>query len=63
MKLEFSPEQISVLDKALQQLPYYVAAPLIKHINAQIQQQFDCSVDANDTPSGKTTQKDKFSGD
>lgn len=39
MKLEFSLEQLSVLDKAIQQLPYYVAAPLIDCINKQVVEQ------------------------
>lgn len=36
MKIDFSMEQLAILDKAIQQLPYYVAAPLIQHINVQI---------------------------
>ena len=39
MKIEFSIEQLSVLDKAVQQLPYYMAAPLIAHINKELQKQ------------------------
>lgn len=39
MKIDFTIEQISVLDKAIQQLPYYVASPLISHINQQIEEQ------------------------
>lgn len=39
MKINFTPDQLSILDKAIQQLPYYVAAPLIQHINQQIEEQ------------------------
>lgn len=68
MKLDFTLEQIGILDKAIQQLPYYVAAPLISHINKQIaeqqklmdtpmdvadiQRKFDAAVDTRDMPSG-----------
>ncbi len=36
MKIEFTTDQLALLDKAIQQLPYYMAAPLIEHINEQI---------------------------
>lgn len=39
MNLEFTLEQLGVLDKALQQLPYFVAAPLIASINQQLEAQ------------------------
>lgn len=39
MKLEFTNEQLIILDKALQQMPYYLAAPIIESINQQIKQQ------------------------
>lgn len=39
MQISFSDEQLAVLDKAVQQLPYYLAAPLIAHINAEIAKQ------------------------
>lgn len=35
MKIELSDQQLQVIDQALQQLPYNVAAPLIGHINQQ----------------------------
>lgn len=35
----FTAEQLVVIDKAIQQLPYHVAAPLITEINKQIQAQ------------------------
>jgi hypothetical protein len=39
MKLEFNEQQLNVLSAALVELPYRVAAPLINHINQQIQEQ------------------------
>ena len=39
MQINFTLEQLSVLDKAIQQLPYYVAAPLIAHINTELEKQ------------------------
>lgn len=39
MKLEFNEQQLNVLSAALVELPYRVAAPLINHINHQIQEQ------------------------
>ena len=36
MKIEFTVEQLGYIDNAIQQLPYYIAAPLIHHINQQI---------------------------
>lgn len=39
ISLKFTIEQIYVLDKALQQMPYKDAAPLIADINQQIKQQ------------------------
>jgi len=43
MKLEFTEQELLVLDKAIQQLPYYLAAPLLKKINEQIQRELDSS--------------------
>jgi hypothetical protein len=51
MKIDFTLEQIQVLDRALQQLPYYLAAPLIAHINKEITEQqktMDTPIDAAD---------------
>lgn len=39
MRLEFTIEQLAVLDKALQQMPYYMAAPVIASINKQLAEQ------------------------
>lgn len=37
--LNFTIEQIYILDKALQQMPYKDAAPVIANINQQIKEQ------------------------
>lgn len=37
MKIEFTNEQLSILNQAIIELPYRLAAPLIVHINAEIQ--------------------------
>lgn len=37
--ITFTPEQLQVLDMALRELPYKHAAPLVSHINAEIQKQ------------------------
>ena len=63
MKIDFSREQLVVLDKALQQLPYYVAAPLINHINALLQNEFDKGVDERGTPSGHAVPDDPYRGE
>jgi hypothetical protein len=39
MKLEFNEQQLSVLNAAIVELPYRTSAPLVNHINHQIQQQ------------------------
>lgn len=52
MVIEFSSEQLSVLNDALGNMPFKVAAPLIQHINTQIQKAFDTAVDERDMPSG-----------
>lgn len=36
---KFTPADIAVLDKALQEMPYRLVAPLIAKINAQIKAQ------------------------
>ena len=36
MKIEFTDEQMAVLNDALVQLPYWRAAPLIQAINEQL---------------------------
>jgi hypothetical protein len=49
--LTFTQEQLQVLNAALGEVPYRVAAPLIVSINSQIQRQFDQRED-DDMPTG-----------
>jgi hypothetical protein len=44
--LTFTQEQLQVLNAALGDVPYRVAAPLIANINSQIQRQFEREDDA-----------------
>lgn len=37
--IKFTDEHLAVLNDALVKLPFYVAAPVIAHINDQIRQQ------------------------
>lgn len=39
MQIDFTLEQLNVLDRAIQHLPFYVAAPLIDHINKELEKQ------------------------
>jgi hypothetical protein len=48
MKIEFNDQQLQVLNAALVEIPYRMAAPLIQHINQQIQEQH------NSEPSERT---------
>jgi hypothetical protein len=48
MKIQFNEQQLQVLNAALVEIPYRMAAPLIQHINQQIQEQ------QNSEPSGRT---------
>jgi len=50
VSLTFTQEQLQVLNAALGEVPYRVAAPLIASINSQIQRQFQREDD--DTPAG-----------
>jgi hypothetical protein len=50
--LTFTQEQLQVLNAALGEVPYRVAAPLIASINSQIQRQFQREDD--DAPTGST---------
>jgi hypothetical protein len=79
MKIDFTIEHLQIIDKAIQQIPYYLAAPLIEHINKELQIEkaimdtpispseaqklFDAQVDAHNMPSGASTPKDNFVGD
>ena len=51
--LTLTQEQLQVLNAALGEIPYRVAAPLIGSINSQIQRQFDQRED-DDAPTGST---------
>lgn len=59
--LTFTQQQLAVLNQALVDLPFRVAAPLIQHINAEIQKQFEARAD--DGPTGQTPVPDMFRGD
>ena len=58
--LTFTQQQLAMLNQALVELPFRVAAPLIQHINAEIQRQFDARAD--DGLTGKTTPPKNFLG-
>jgi len=49
--LSFTQEQLQVLNTALLEVPYRLAAPLISSINSQIQRQFD-QRQGDDAPTG-----------
>lgn len=59
--LSLTKEQLSVVNDALIEAPYRIAAPLIQDINAQIQRQFDIA--KGDEPTGQEKPKDEFTGD
>ena len=44
-KIELNEQQLSVLNVALIEMPFKIAAPIIMHINAEIQKVFDKSID------------------
>lgn len=46
--LTFTQQQMQVLNSALMELPFKISAPVIQHINAEIQKQFDKAVDTKD---------------
>ena len=46
MKLEFNEQQLSILNAALVELPFRISAPLINHINQQINEQRALEFDA-----------------
>ena len=48
--LSFTQEQLQILNTALLEVPYRLAAPLIASINSQIQRQFEREDD--DAPTG-----------
>jgi hypothetical protein len=45
MKIEFNEQQLQVLNAALVELPFRVAAPLINHINMEIRRVNDEKID------------------
>lgn len=49
--LTFTQEQLQILNAALGEIPYRIAAPLIGSINSQIQSQFD-ERENDDVPTG-----------
>lgn len=46
MKIEFNEQQLQVLNSALVELPFRIAAPLIQHIHNQIAEQRALEFDA-----------------
>ena len=48
IKLEFNEQQLQILNAALSELPFRVAAPLINHINQQIKEQQVLEVDSRE---------------
>lgn len=51
MKLEFNEQQLGVLNAALIELPFRVAAPLINHINMEIRRIHDEAADKREEQS------------
>jgi hypothetical protein len=58
MKIDFTNEQLKVLNDAIIQLPFYVAQPLINHINKEIQARYNEAIDDRDEQVGSNTQLD-----
>ena len=50
-KIELNEQQLSVLNVALIEMPFKIAAPIIMHINAEIQKVFDKSIDDKESNS------------
>ena len=51
--LKLAPADLSVLDKALQEMPYKLAAPLVAKINAQINAQTRDQQQAPEVPTNE----------
>jgi hypothetical protein len=49
--LNFNEQQLQILSAALVELPFKTSAPIIQHINAEIQKQFDKAVDEKNSDS------------
>lgn len=58
MKIEFSNEQLQLLNSAIVELPFRVAQPLINHINSEIQKRHNEAIDNRDEQMGSATQMD-----
>lgn len=48
ISITLNEQQLSTLSAALVELPFKIADPLIRHINAEIQKAFDREVDSRD---------------
>lgn len=59
MKIEFTNEQLQVLNTAIVELPFRVAQPLITHINSEIQKRHNEAVDSREDNIGSNYQLDK----
>jgi prophage tail gpP-like protein len=62
-KIVLTAADLQVLNAALMEMPYKIAAPLVHKVNAQIQAAHDQRVDALDIPSGATVASDPYRGD
>ena len=56
-------ESCSGPNPELVEMPFRIAEPIIRRVNAEIQRQFDAKVDERDMPSGQTALLDQFRGD
>lgn len=61
--IEFNEQQLQVLNALLIEAPYRVAAPVVNHINAQIQKAHDMAIDNRSIPSGAIPRPDEMRGD
>ena len=61
-QLTFNEQQLQILNAALVEMPFKMSAPIINHINAEIQKSFDRATDEK-TPSGQIIPPDQFAGD
>lgn len=59
--LSLNKEQLGIINAALMEAPYRIAAPLINELNVQVQRQFDIA--KGDDPTGQEKPKDQFAGD
>jgi hypothetical protein len=57
-ELSFSNKDLEILQAALVEMPFRVAAPLIDKINTQLQHLHDEAIDRIDTPAGGATPPD-----